>query len=315
MTTPSAPPTDPRVADRPRHSIVDEQGVISSTIYCRGCHYDLKGLAADGPCPECGKPASDSLRGELLEFADDTYLATIHRGVFLIQASLILRLVGVLLSFLGAALAGSFRSTVRTGGAAPATTFTAPSRGLIDVLPAVLSLGFAAVSVWGWYLFSTQDPGVDERDRADRARRVLRITTVAIGVLTVATQALALALPPSIRGAPFGAGHGAALALSIATLAAWGTQFFSAMMYIGWLARRVPSPTLINRSRTYMWLLPVVFIPGTAVCGAGLLVAPVMYYIFLDQVRVSLKLVRERKAWAHTARTAVANQGANPDGF
>jgi hypothetical protein len=54
---------------------------VASHAQCRQCGYDLHGLPADGRCPECGSVVAESLREELLDFADPRWLANLLRGV------------------------------------------------------------------------------------------------------------------------------------------------------------------------------------------------------------------------------------------
>lgn len=59
--------------------------MLESHRPCIRCSYDLHGLPLSGNCPECGVPVERSLRGDLLQFADETYRGTLLRGVSLIM--------------------------------------------------------------------------------------------------------------------------------------------------------------------------------------------------------------------------------------
>jgi hypothetical protein len=53
---------------------------IDRDVPCASCGYNLRGLMADWNCPECGTPIRNSLRGDLLEFCDPTWVARLAVG-------------------------------------------------------------------------------------------------------------------------------------------------------------------------------------------------------------------------------------------
>ncbi len=58
---------------------------------CIHCGYNLRGLAAGGMCPECGHAIEESLRGELLRFANPDWLRRVRLGITV-------QLVGIVIS-------------------------------------------------------------------------------------------------------------------------------------------------------------------------------------------------------------------------
>lgn len=58
-----------------------------------------------------------------------------------------------------------------------------------------------------------------------------------------------------------------------------------------WLATRVPDYFIVKRTKTYMWLLPVLYIPGAALIGLGPLIALVLYWNLLDRLRKHVKSI------------------------
>src|SRR5689334_24506997 len=55
-------------------------GVLETDVPCRKCSYNLRGLSADGRCPECGTPVGLSVQGDFLRYSDPTWLKTLWEG-------------------------------------------------------------------------------------------------------------------------------------------------------------------------------------------------------------------------------------------
>jgi hypothetical protein len=64
--------------------------VVQEDVPCRRCAYNLRTLAVDGRCPECGTEVRPSLRGRELVNADPDWLSWICRGAVLFGTGLIL---------------------------------------------------------------------------------------------------------------------------------------------------------------------------------------------------------------------------------
>jgi len=69
---------------------------IRFDIPCINCSYNLRGLASERSCPECGNPICESLRGDLLRFSDPRLIRRLQLGVAL-------KLCQILFTFLGIA--------------------------------------------------------------------------------------------------------------------------------------------------------------------------------------------------------------------
>ena len=52
----------------------------SAEVDCRGCGYNLRGVAVEGACPECGAAVLDSLRTHALEASDPRWLNRLAIG-------------------------------------------------------------------------------------------------------------------------------------------------------------------------------------------------------------------------------------------
>src|SRR5688572_1575750 len=128
----------------------DDRGVarlVNSDLPCHKCGYNLRGLALDGRCPECGTPVGTSARGELLRYADPAWVAKLVRGLRLI-------LWGVLAAIVAAA-----------GG-----TCVFGETLLAEIV------GFAGglVNVYGAWLLTEPNPGSFGEDHTVTARKIVR---------------------------------------------------------------------------------------------------------------------------------------------
>ena len=74
-------------------------------------------------------------------------------------------------------------------------------------------------------------------------------------------------------------------------------QFFAAMLYVRWLATRIPARDIHERAQNYLWLLPVIYLVGSCII-IGPLVASILFLLLLNSVRLRLKSIREHQARA-----------------
>jgi hypothetical protein len=258
----SAPPADTELIaeDRP----------------CLACGYNLRGLPRGENCPECGQPIARSLQGNLLRFSSPEYIATLHRGTIIVQASLILMVIisvaGIIAVFAVAAAAGP-------AGANKVQPY-------VNAANAVLY----AMSLVGWWLLSSADPAFVGSENGATARKVVR-ATVAINAVGQAVTFI-VGVPGTaafLRGKPLTGSDVILLIVSLAAGVAWIVGYFASMRYIGWLAPRFPSERIRDRAKMLMWLGPVLYIFG---CGIGQIVLLVLYYNLLDWIRNELKRIR-----------------------
>lgn len=167
--------------------------------------------------------------------------------------------------------------------------------------PTLIGIGLVitVLSLWGWMDFTVPKEGRAESvGDDDRARRLIRITVVLSVILSIVSSALDYLAPhrPMMTGkgaqpAPFGAREAVT---TLVALALFAVQFFAKMEYLQDLARRLPSRKLEQTSRKYVWLLPVLAVPGVLLIGLGPLIALVLYYNLLNEFRKNLRVQRFR---------------------
>ncbi len=270
----TAAPTDSRICPKcqydsgsPTAEACPECGT-SLVPHCIICGYDLKGLPRDGVCPECGTPVEQSYLPDLLHNRSPQYLQQLRSGlsfvlngilvwVFLIIASVVVAVAG--LSGLG-----------------------------IEILLALAGTGCSLAIMLGWWKLTTPDPGKPDASADLLSRRLIRI---AVSVQLAAT--VFSLIPQFAIGQTLAPGMTAivvlAFALSLLSMVAWVVQFFAAMQYVRWLARRVPDQKLHNRAKRFMWLGPLLQTVGLLLLGLGPLIALVMYWNMLDAMRKHIK--------------------------
>jgi hypothetical protein len=246
--------------------------IVEGAAACNRCSYSLVGLPISGVCPECGQPVAASLRGFLLQFASPDYIATVRSGLSFILNGILLQ---ILLMVVGVVLAFAFRGA---GG----VTLLLMGGNLVCAL--IIFLG---------YLKATEaDPSFVGTDRPTGARNVVRIAAVAQIALTfpaIALELLGGTMDPGLKSILTGI-------VSLLSMIAWAVQFFAMMLYTRWLGSRVPDHWIIKRTKTYMWLLPLLTTVGVVLVGLGPIIALVLYWNLLDRMRKHLKSIESSGA-------------------
>jgi hypothetical protein len=168
------------------YSILDSAGRVSVDLPCVNCQYNLRTLAIDGLCSECGTPALYTLHSRHIQFSPLTWLRTLIRGCFLIIAA---PGVPVLIGFMLMPLPASRQASLEVP---------------LLIIPA---LALLAVGVW---MITRPDPLIRKyTQRREPIRRLLAMVTIGWTV----SIALALCLPDSVRSRVTGL-EGAELALN-----------------------------------------------------------------------------------------------------
>src|SRR5262245_65813461 len=88
------PPLPPQLAIPA--GLVDAQGFVTTDLPCRKCSYNLRGLAMNGRCPECGAAVGLSVQGDLLRFSNPLWVRTLQRGVKFIIGGIATIIIGAI---------------------------------------------------------------------------------------------------------------------------------------------------------------------------------------------------------------------------
>src|SRR3954467_10353326 len=59
---------------------MDAGGVVTASVPCRRCAYNLRSLSVAARCPECGAPVGVSVQGPLLRYGDPQWLQNLSSG-------------------------------------------------------------------------------------------------------------------------------------------------------------------------------------------------------------------------------------------
>jgi len=305
-TPPPIPDPNPApVSGKFTFAKVADAATVYAGALCRGCGYELTGLSAEGHCPECGKPIAESLKGDRLLYAPAQYLQSLHRGTITILASILFYVVGSLASgiagFAMAASMGTVAPAARTGSAlAMQSTVAAFGVGI--------SVFYSILSIAGWYWFTEQDQGVGVLNKADSTRKLVRSMAIANGVCGILSAIAGLFGLGLAQSFAFGRAGGAnspgpsliilavlAGLVGLAVFVLWVIQFFASLNYMAWLIGRLPDEPMRQRALKYRWMLPLIFILGYACLGLGPLIALVMYYNLINQMRIIIRNIRVQR--------------------
>lgn len=270
-----APPTVPPVIASPDEAPVPigADGNLTADRACVRCGYNLRGLPRAGVCPECSTPVADSLRTKVLKYSSPEYLAKLHRGVFLVQTAIIIQ---ILMGF------AVFGAAIALKGALAQLQWIAGFVGLL----------IAAMSLYGWWLFSELDPGYTGQDQGTTPRKVIRLAVIAGGaaaLLSVLADLLSPSASATPGAAPVSVMH---MVAGVVSIGAGAVQYFASMLYLQWLAKRVPNEKAGKRAKNLMWLGPVLLTVGIILIGLGPIIALVLYWNLLDWFRKDLKRIR-----------------------
>jgi hypothetical protein len=282
----SPPPTD----DPPAN---DDATVLADTP-CVSCGYNLRGLAAEGRCPECNTPLEWSLGRYRLCFAESGWVESLARGTGLIVGGVIAAILVL-----------------------PAVTFSLIIPGWIAwIAPVLCGIAWIGATTGGAYLLTTREPHRRIPDEPQFLRRAIRVCMV-------------LSLVGIVMGLAFEhlggiAGEVIALLAGLLILTR-AIQNFGELVYLRRLARRVPDADLVRATSRVLWavigtfgvlLLSDACIQGANALGvaalirianilkdlANLAVFPVaLWYTYL--------LIRYKKTFAAVAKSCVSSQG------
>ncbi len=244
----------------------DHGPVVVNDLSCTGCGYNLRGVPISKVCPECGRAVELSLQGEILRFASPAYLKSIDLGLSIVLTSIFVYVLLLILSVgitLGASsILGASGALILTGG-----------------LMFLCDCAF----IFGYWKFTEPDPGYTGREKPGSARTVARFAACGTAAANLAQFLLRVlgAVAPA-------AGDITGTLAYLCRFVAWGawiTLFFAIVLYTQHLARRIPDMPLLNQTRTFIWLIPLVGVLGFPIFCLGPIAALILYATMLQTLR------------------------------
>lgn len=228
---------------------------VERSLSCRRCGYELRGLAREGTCPECGAPVADALSGGILHLAAPEYLRWINRGAALVFW------IGIAFSLYFAAEIAIIVCRDLNYSVSRGTEMTVAGAGALGGL----------LNALGWWWVSEPDPAFIGRDPSERVRKFARVTFLILMATEIAGLALT-ALGPSLPAVVTTINDILNFAVAI-------VSYFPSVLYLRVLARRVPDEALARFCGTLLWLGPLLMTVGCAVFGLGPIAAMVLMLV------------------------------------
>lgn len=256
---------------------------VDRHVACVECSYDLIGTPVEGVCPECGLRVGRSLLDTYqLTNCSRAYLRALHRGAFIIVSLIVAWLLLIILM-----IGGVVSAAAGTGAGA----FNALNGTVAELLAGGVNALIWLGVIYGWWLLSSEDPSYTGSDRGARARLLLRVGLVGSAAVSVGSFMFDL-LRSSAAG---GALDLVDSVLRLTELAMWTLAFFASMVYLRWLAPRIPDKHVLERATQLMWLGPLLMTVGLLLCGLGPIIALVLYWNLVDLVRRDLTRLMKRQ--------------------
>ncbi len=274
---------------------------------CLACGYAIAGLSRTGRCPECGAAIERSLRGNMLEYADPSYVRRIRGGLDLV--------------LLGSLLGGSWWVATPVLLAA----FVEQQRMTFQTAnTAILGLDFltALVLLAGWWRATEPDPAMRDPATDVSARRRLRGLLLFIAAATL--LGFGVALTPGLNTSNLSTIVGSVhigprtgwtptlvigLALRLLLIGARLARFFLGLLYLRAIALRIPSPALHRNATRQLWLVPLLSTVGLAFCGLGPLIAFILYLALVWRFRSALAAIGRRTVAGQAAGESLSSRG------
>ena len=223
--------------------VTGDGACVADDTSCLRCGYNLRTLAVESVCPECGTDVAISLRGDRLQFSDPLWLGDIIRGVRLMARMYLVAVICIGLLWLLGVLASE---RVLSGGQA---LYAGVCAGMV-----VLTFAYLALLI-GLWLFTVPEPNYIGPRSLRLLQRVIRWATLA-GV--IASLTFIVSARTSRSPVP-------ALLVAVATTL---ISALATLLYIRLLAMRLPAPGQAGAAKALLIGLLIT----TPVMTAGVLV-------------------------------------------
>lgn len=162
---------------------------IDHNVSCARCGYNLRGVAVDEKCPECGTPIEYSRHGELLRYADRHWARQVQRGLQWTMASrdaIVILYALFMLSVLVMAVVFLGPLAVPPGVETMVKSAFETAARIVGGIMSILSIGIA----YGLWRASTPEPreGAETPVRSAVTRIVSTLLVPGFGLWTLAAS-------------------------------------------------------------------------------------------------------------------------------
>lgn len=269
-----------------------DEPVIKHALLCASCSYNLQSLPADALCPECARPISETLRGDLLALADPIWVKNLYRGTRLMTTAILVPLIAII----GALVALLIIEQTMQPMAARKADQVVITISLFTIILALLA------ALWGGLLATTPEPfRLDSQP--DRYRSHTRWSgslwgsVIFLVFLHSSGTSLFFLFP----------GRWSDITTISLLAASSSYHYWAATHYIQSLARRMPDPDLAEtarkrRSRMILWTTV-----GFFLLGLGPLVAFIIFLVTIERLCNGLERVVEDMKLRQLAAASTAD--------
>lgn len=285
--------------------------LVEQDLPCLVCGYNLRALPVLGNCPECGSPVLRSIRGDLLRYANETWVKRVQLGLRLVHWSLLVLVASLVFTFLGMLLNSLFESRGGEGML---------SFGAMTIAAGIVLIGWPVATMVGWWLATTKDPA--DAETLGMERIALRIT----GILVL--PVFALWVNPHVFVAPAAWMDAAIEAVTLLCFALVWLHLYLLVRFVvtvnrrcspaeeDWQKHRDTAPTRLRRYVRWVPLFPLLF-HGVAILatrndptsslapyawgnGVGYVIMMLVWLVIIANVETTLRCIRaERIAAAY----------------
>lgn len=169
---------------------LDEQGRIGIDLPCCQCDYNLRGLTADGECPECGTRVAYVTGGYYLQHAAPEWVRRMARGALWLIITVIAVVLGALV--IGLVAVVQLISGGMPGG--PTSPNFAQNLQESMMIPGIVVGGIGVVlQLIGFVLITTREPEDWATDEPLNARRMIRYALFLLPIPTLMSILTSLA--------------------------------------------------------------------------------------------------------------------------
>lgn len=253
-------------------------------MHCSVCGYPLYGPPEQTHCPKCATPIleDNSHNPILLEHADLDYLRTLRSGIRIV---LIAHAVQIFLGIvnMGVAVLRAFAQlSQQTPGSPQPNYMMMPSLTPLDIALSIVGAFAMLFVLVGWWKITTPDPSLHHADTRPNHRAAARIWTTIFIAYWIASSIFMYAIMFMNAGSPMSFQY--TLLISAPGFVAFLLLiplYIYVMLYLQWLAFRVPDRSSYKLAKTLVWLAPILATVGYCIAGLGPIAAFILSLILL----------------------------------